>query len=57
VLVVPLSDSKASVSLKEARRRYERSGAEDGPIFFDLDDQRVIDCVQGGNSARRINHS
>jgi SET domain-containing protein len=46
------------LSWREAQRRYERSAAEDGHTsFFDLDDGRVIDGVQGGNSARWINHS
>ncbi|MDR5752377.1 MULTISPECIES: SET domain-containing protein-lysine N-methyltransferase [unclassified Caballeronia] len=46
------------VSWKEAQRRYQRSAAEDGhTFFFDLDDGRVIDGAQGGNSARRVNHS
>jgi SET domain-containing protein len=46
------------VAWKEAQRRYERSAAEDGhTFFFDLDDGRVIDGAQGGNSARWVNHS
>jgi SET domain-containing protein len=46
------------VSWKEAQRRYARSAAEGGhTFFFDLDDGRVIDGAQGGNSARWINHS
>jgi len=46
------------ISAKEAQRRYERSTAEDGhTFFFGLDDGRMIDGAQGGNSARWINHS
>jgi SET domain-containing protein len=46
------------VSWREAQHRYARSAAEDGhTFFFDLDDGRVIDGAQGGNSARWINHS
>jgi uncharacterized protein len=46
------------ISWKEAQRCYERSGSEAGhTFFFDLDDGRVIDGAQGGNSARWINHS
>ena len=46
------------LSWREAQRQYERSTAEDGhTFFFDLDDGRVIDGAQGGNSARWINHS
>jgi SET domain-containing protein len=46
------------ISAKEAQRRYERSAAEDGhTFFFGLDDGRMIDGAQGGNSARWINHS
>jgi SET domain-containing protein len=46
------------IAWKEAQRRYERSAAEDGhTFFFDLDDGRVIDGAQGGNSARWVNHS
>jgi SET domain-containing protein len=46
------------ISAKEARRRYARSTAEDGhTFFFGLDDGRMIDGAQGGNSARWINHS
>jgi uncharacterized protein len=45
------------VSWKKAQQRYERSTAERGhTFFFDLDDGRVIDGGQGGNSARWINH-
>ena len=45
------------VSWKVAQRAYARSGAEDGhTFFFDLDDGRVIDGAQGGNSARWLNH-
>jgi SET domain-containing protein len=48
----------ARVPWKEAQRRYARSGAEAGhTFFFDLDDGRVIDGAQGGNSARWLNHS
>jgi uncharacterized protein len=43
---------------REAQRRFERSGAEDGHTFyFDLGDGRVIDGAQGGNAARWVNHS
>jgi uncharacterized protein len=46
------------VSWREAQRQYTRSAAEDGhTFFFDLDDGRVIDGAQGGNSARWVNHS
>jgi SET domain-containing protein len=46
------------VQAKEVQRRYERSTAEDGhTFFFGLDDGRMIDGAQGGNSARWINHS
>lgn len=46
------------ISAKEAQRRYERSTAENGhTFFFGLDDGRMIDGAQGGNSARWINHS
>jgi SET domain-containing protein len=46
------------ISWAVAQRRYERSAAEDGhTFFFDLDDGRVIDGAQGGNSARWVNHS
>ena len=46
------------ISWAAAQRRYERSAAEDGhTFFFDLDDGRVIDGAQGGNSARWVNHS
>jgi SET domain-containing protein len=46
------------LSWKEAQRQYERSAAEAGhTFFFDLDDGRVIDGGQGGNSARWVNHS
>ncbi|WP_045462883.1 SET domain-containing protein-lysine N-methyltransferase [Caballeronia cordobensis] len=46
------------ISAIEAQRRYERSTAEDGhTFFFGLDDGRMIDGAQGGNSARWINHS
>ncbi|WP_327344930.1 SET domain-containing protein-lysine N-methyltransferase [Caballeronia glebae] len=41
-----------------AQRRYERAAAEDAnAFFFDLDDGRVSDRAQGGNSARWVNHS
>src|SRR5258705_9570159 len=46
------------VSWKRAQRAYGRSGAEHGhTFFFGLDDGRVIDGAQGGNSARWLNHS
>jgi len=46
------------ISAKEAQRRYARATAEDGhTFFFGLDDGRMIDGAQGGNSARWINHS
>jgi SET domain-containing protein len=46
------------VSWAQAQRQYARSAAEDGHTFyFDLDDGRVIDGAQGGNSARWVNHS
>jgi SET domain-containing protein len=46
------------VAWKEAQRRYERSAAEGrAHFFFDLNDGRVIDGAQGGNSARWVNHS
>ncbi|SAL87290.1 nuclear protein SET [Caballeronia arvi] len=46
------------ISWAAAQRRYERSAAEDGhTFFFELDDGRVIDGAQGGNSARWVNHS
>lgn len=45
------------VSWKEAQRAYALSNAEGGhTFFFDLDDGRVIDGAQGGNSARWLNH-
>jgi hypothetical protein len=45
------------VSWQQAQRQYARSAAEDGHTFyFDLDDGRVIDGGQGGNSARWVNH-
>lgn len=53
----PILEYKGEVILaKEAQRRYERSAAEDGHTFFNLDDGRMIDGAQGGNSARWINH-
>ena len=46
------------VSWAQAQRQYARSAAKDGHTFyFDLDDGRVIDGAQGGNSARWVNHS
>jgi SET domain-containing protein len=46
------------VSWRAAQRAYARSSAEDGhTFFFGLDDGRVIDGAQGGNSARWLNHS
>jgi len=45
-------------SPKEAQRRHQRSAMEYGHTFFlNLDDGRMIDGEQGGNSARWINHS
>ena len=54
---VILEDKGEIVSAKEAQRRYARSTAEDGHTFFGLDDGRMIDGAQGGDSARWINHS
>ncbi|CAN7726736.1 SET domain-containing protein [Paraburkholderia hospita] len=46
------------VSWRRAQRAYARSAAEQGHTFyFGLDDGRVIDGGQGGNSARWLNHS
>jgi SET domain-containing protein len=46
------------VSWSSAQRTYARSDAEQGHTFlFGLDDGRVIDGAQGGNSARWLNHS
>ncbi|WP_327359398.1 SET domain-containing protein [Caballeronia humi] len=46
------------ITAKDAQRRVGRSTAEDGHTFFvNLDDGRMIDGAQGGNSARWINHS
>ncbi|CAB3802901.1 SET domain-containing protein [Pararobbsia alpina] len=46
------------VSWKKAQRVYARASVEDGhTFFFGLDDGRVIDGAQGGNSARWLNHS
>jgi SET domain-containing protein len=46
------------VSWRRAQWAYERSAAEWGhTFFFGLDDGRVIDGGQGGNSARWLNHS
>ncbi|WP_159838674.1 SET domain-containing protein [Burkholderia sp. 8Y] len=46
------------LSWAQAQRQYARWAAEDGHTFyFDLDDGRVIDGAQGGNSARWVNHS
>jgi uncharacterized protein len=45
------------VSWKEAQRKHEKAGREDGhTFFFDLDDGSVIDGGQDGNSARWFNH-
>ena len=41
-----------------AQDAYSRFGAEEGhTFFFGLDDGRVIDGAQGGNSVRWLNHS
>jgi SET domain-containing protein len=46
------------VSWRRAQDAYARSAAEQGHTFhFGLDDGRVIDGAQGGNSARWLNHS
>jgi uncharacterized protein len=46
------------VSWRSAQRAYARSDAEQGhTFFFGLDDGRVIDGAQGGNSSRWLNHS
>ncbi|AXF05444.1 SET domain-containing protein [Paraburkholderia hospita] len=46
------------VSWRRAQDAYLRSAAEQGHTFyFGLDDGRVIDGAQGGNSARWLNHS
>ncbi|QCP51797.1 SET domain-containing protein [Trinickia violacea] len=46
------------VSWRRAQRDHARSVAEHGHTFyFGLDDGRVIDGAQGGNSARWLNHS
>ncbi|MEC5409359.1 SET domain-containing protein-lysine N-methyltransferase [Paraburkholderia sp. MPAMCS5] len=46
------------VSWRRAQRGHGRSTAEQGhTFFFALDDGRVIDGGQNGNSARWLNHS
>src|ERR1700731_2871660 len=58
-LGVPILEYKGElVSWERAQRTHARSGAEDGhTFFFGLDDGRVIDGAQGGNSSRWLNHS
>lgn len=55
----PIIEYKGEIiTAREAQRRVGRSSAEDGhTFFFNLEDGRMIDGAQGGNSARWINHS
>ncbi len=55
----PIIEYKGEIiTAREAQRRVDRSSAEDGhTFFFNLDDGRMIDGAQRGNSARWINHS
>ena len=54
----PIIEYKGEIiTAREAQRRVDRSRAEDGhTFFFNLEDGRMIDGAQGGNSARWINH-